>query len=112
MRRLRLCPKDNPNFRDITRKVQENEILQEIFRLVYLVFTATFRVISRNIDYLWDSVIKRKLLITDVIVLTDRPFHHCCKLEKFQDGGELAAPKRTMVMYMMMKTTDSAVGIS
>ena len=93
------CPKSDQNFREIVRNVKENE-------------TATFRIISRNIDYLGDSVIKRKLLITDVIVLTDRPFHHCCKLEKFQDGGELAAPKRTMVMYMMMKTTDSAVGIS
>ena len=26
------CPKSNPNFRDITRNVEENEILYEIFR--------------------------------------------------------------------------------
>ena len=28
------CPKSNPNFRDIARNVEENEILHEIFRVV------------------------------------------------------------------------------
>ena len=42
------CPKIIYNFRDITRNVEENEILYEIFRIVSR-FSATFRVISRKI---------------------------------------------------------------
>ena len=49
------CPKIIYNFRDITRNVEENEILYEIFRIVSR-FPATFRVISRKIYNLWDSV--------------------------------------------------------
>ena len=48
----------NPKLRDIIRNIEENEILHEIFRIVqYLVFSATSRVISRKIDYLWDIVL-------------------------------------------------------
>ena len=39
------CPKSNPNFRDITRTVEENEILHEIFHVSPLHFI-------RKIDYL------------------------------------------------------------
>ena len=28
------CPKSNPNFRELTRNVEENEIIHEIFRVV------------------------------------------------------------------------------
>ena len=35
------------------RKVEENQK----YSALYLVFTGTFRVISRKIDYLWDSVL-------------------------------------------------------
>ena len=47
--------KNNPNVRDITRNVEENQILHEIFRIVSRFPRATFRVISRKIDYLCDS---------------------------------------------------------
>ena len=50
-----LSKKGNPNFRDITRKVEENEILHEIFRVVPS-FPATFSVMSWKMDYLWESV--------------------------------------------------------
>ena len=43
------------NFRDLTRNVAENMILLEIFRVVSR-FPAIFHVISRKIDFLWDSV--------------------------------------------------------
>ena len=46
------CPKSNLNFRDITPHVEENEIQHKIFRIV----SRFLRVISRKIDYLWDSV--------------------------------------------------------
>ena len=49
------CPKSNPNFRDIKRIVVENMILHEIF-------SVTFHVISRKMDFLWDSVDKTKIL--------------------------------------------------
>ena len=40
------------------RNVEIKEILHEIFRVVrYLLFPATFRVISWKIYYLWDSVL-------------------------------------------------------
>ena len=46
------CPKSNPNIRDKTRNVEENEKLHEIFSVVqYFVSTVTFRVISGKIDY-------------------------------------------------------------
>ena len=70
--------KSNPNFRDIPRNVEENEMLLEIFRVVhtyvctycrYLVFSATFRVISREIDCLWDSVWR----IRDILILIQIP---------------------------------------
>ena len=51
------CPKSDQNFRDITRNVGENMIYLEIVRVVqYLVFPVTFPVISRKIDYIWDSL--------------------------------------------------------
>ena len=44
-------PKSNPNVSDITRNVDENEILHEIFRVVqYLFFPATFHAISRKFN--------------------------------------------------------------
>ena len=46
------CSKCNPNFRDITLNVEENEI----FLVVSRVSRATFHVLSRKIDYLLDSV--------------------------------------------------------
>ena len=49
------CPKINPNFRHITWNVEENMILHEISALYHVFFT-TFYVISRKIDYFWDSV--------------------------------------------------------
>ena len=42
-------PKSNLIFRDITRNVEENEILHKIFRVVSVIL------ISMKIDYLWDS---------------------------------------------------------
>ena len=48
------CPKSNPNLRDITQNVEENEILHEIFRAIFR-FPTTFRVKYRKINYLWDS---------------------------------------------------------
>ena len=56
------CPKSNPNFRDITNKVEENEILQEIFRVISR-FPAKFHVIQysgKSIDHLWDSAVCAK----------------------------------------------------
>ena len=41
-------PKSNPNFRDITRNVEENEILHEIFRVV----SRFLLVISRKIYFI------------------------------------------------------------
>ena len=41
------CKKSNPKFRDITWNVEEKEILR---------FPHQFYVISRKVDYLWDSV--------------------------------------------------------
>ena len=49
--------KSNRNFRDITRNVEENEILHQIFHVVSR-FLVIFRVICRKIDYLWDIVYK------------------------------------------------------
>ena len=52
------CPKSNPNIRDTTRNVEENEKLHEIFSVVqYFVSTDTFRVISGKIEYLWDRTV-------------------------------------------------------
>ena len=50
-------PKSNLNIRDIARNVEEIEILQEIFRIVSG-FPAAFRVLSRKMDSLWDSVLQ------------------------------------------------------
>ena len=52
------CPKSNTNFRDITRNVEENTGYYTIYSAQYLVFLATFRVISQKIDYFWDSVLQ------------------------------------------------------
>ena len=49
------CLKSNPNFRDITWNVVDNMILHELFRVVSR-FPATFHVISRKKDFLWDGV--------------------------------------------------------
>ena len=49
-------------FRAITRNVGDDEILQEIIRVVSRFFDATFRVISRKIDYIWDRVIYSTIL--------------------------------------------------
>ena len=49
----------NPNFRDITRSVEQNEILNETFRVVSR-FPRYISCISRKIDYLWDSAGWRK----------------------------------------------------
>ena len=57
------CPKSNPNVRDITWNVEDNEILHVIFRVVVLFSNATFHVISRKIDYLWESVLYRDSFI-------------------------------------------------
>ena len=43
------------NFRDLTRNVAENMILLEIFRVVSRFPAMVFHVISRKIDFLWDS---------------------------------------------------------
>ena len=44
------CPKSNPKLRDITRNVEENEILNKIFCTSYFVLYLW------KFDYLWDSV--------------------------------------------------------
>ena len=51
------CPTNNPNFRDITWNVEENETLHGILRVVSSFPHYTFRIISRKIDFLWDSVV-------------------------------------------------------
>ena len=48
------CPKLNPNFQDITRNIEEMRYTK--YSAKYFVFPATFRVIFRKIDYVWDSV--------------------------------------------------------
>ena len=52
--------KSNQNFRDITWNVEKNEILHYIFCIVSrFPRYSTFHVLSRKIDYLWDSVSSR-----------------------------------------------------
>ena len=56
------CPKIIYNFRDITRNVEENEILHEIFRI-----KSRFpHYISFYIDYLWASELVRITCVNSV----------------------------------------------
>ena len=52
-----MSKKSNPNFRDITCKVEENVMLHEIFREVSRFPRYNSCSIGEN-PYLWDSVVK------------------------------------------------------
>ena len=94
------CPKSNLNFLKITRNLEENEILHEIYiAYTYCIvsrFPVTFCVISRKFDYLWPGTVNGKVDRT-MEEYMERP--RGVKLINTADGHRLCTLLRRKGLY-------------